>query len=379
MSRPSKRIAIPIALTALGGALILGSGCVASDTGAPAAVESQNRPPYQNRYTTQLPRGLSDMLRWRRDQWQLPERGEPQPTPTMAPDLSFINTNARAAEAMQPAATWIGHASVLVQAGGLNVLTDPMFSQRASPVQFIGPQRLQPPGLAIEQLPHIDLVLISHNHYDHLDVDSVRALAAQAGGAPLFVVPLGVKAWFADLGIERVIELDWWQTYTPPAGTLPAAVELMLTPAQHWSGRGLNDRMQTLWGGFAVFTPGFHWYYSGDTGYSPDFVDIRQRVASRQSDGGGFDLALIPIGAYAPRWFMGLQHVDPDEALRIHRDVGAKRSIAVHWGTFSLADEPVDQPPRDLAAARKTQGLADDDFVALAVGQTLKLKPRSAR
>ena len=270
---------------------------------------------------------------------------------------------------MQPAVTWIGHASALVQAGGINVLTDPVFSERASPLSFIGPRRAQPPGLALAQLPHIDAVLVSHNHYDHLDEASVLALNRQAGGPPLFIVPLGLKAWLAGLGIDNAVELDWWHSQRVGES------EVVLTPVQHWSGRGLTDRLATLWGGYAVFSPGFQWYFSGDTGYSKDFADIRQRFASRQQ-AGGFDIALLAVGAYEPRWFMASQHVNPTEAVQIHRDLGAKRSLGVHWGTFELTDEPLDQPPRDLATASRAAGLAEGEFFVLAVGETRRLPPR---
>lgn len=337
--------------------------------------------------------------------WQLPSwfKGLPPapeaPPPVVAPDLAFIASNTGAQT--RPAATFIGHATVLVQVptanGGLNVLTDPVFGERASPVSFAGPKRFQPPGVALKDLPRIDLVLISHNHYDHLDEDSVKALDAQAGGPPLFVVPLGIKPWLAERGITHAVELDWWDSVTLPAtpsaqalvqrngagiaaGANGDAVQVFLTPAQHWSARGLGDRMKTLWGGFALLSPKLHVFYSGDTGYSKDFADIQARLAPRQADaqGGGFDLALLPVGAYEPRWFMKDQHVNPDESVRIHRELHAKRSLGVHWGTFSLTDEALDQPPKDLAAARKAQGVADDAFFTLAIGETRKLPARQA-
>jgi N-acyl-phosphatidylethanolamine-hydrolysing phospholipase D len=340
--------------------------------------------------------------------WQIPSwfKGLPPapeaPPPVVAPDLAFIasNTGAQA----RPAATFIGHATVLVQVptanGSLNVLTDPVFGERASPVSFAGPKRFQPPGVALKDLPRIDLVLISHNHYDHLDEDSVKALNAQAGGPPLFVVPLGIKPWLAERGVANAVELDWWDSVTLPAtpsaasaqplvqrngagiaaGAGSDAVQVFLTPAQHWSARGLGDRMKTLWGGFALLSPKLHVFYSGDTGYSKDFTDIQARLAPRQADaqGGGFDLALLPVGAYEPRWLMKDQHVNPDESVRIHRELHARRSLGVHWGTFSLTDEALDQPPKDLAAARKAQGVADDAFFTLATGETRKLPARQA-
>ncbi|MFM7784334.1 MAG: MBL fold metallo-hydrolase, partial [Gammaproteobacteria bacterium] len=295
------------------------------------------------------------------------------PTPVVPAEVEFLQRNAVATSAMEPTVTWIGHASVLAQFSGLNVMTDPVFSQRASPVSFTGPMRAQPPGLTLAQLPRIDVVLVSHNHYDHLDEASVQALNAQPGGAPQFVVPLGLKAWFAERGITRVVELDWWDSHRlqGPAGE----VEVVLTPAQHWSGRTLADRLATLWGGFAVFGPDLHFYYSGDTGYSPDFREIRRRFAARQT-AGGFDIALIPVGAYEPRWFMREQHVNPEEAVQVHLDVGARRSMGVHWGTFNLTDEALDEPPRALARALQAKGLGPDNFFLLAVGETRRLPRR---
>jgi N-acyl-phosphatidylethanolamine-hydrolysing phospholipase D len=345
---------------------------------------------FKNNYLDSATKGGADFFKWQVQRLRdgLPKPPE-TPTPQVKADLAFIQTNANAnanakangqgagaatitTAVMQPAITWVGHATMLVQASGLNVLTDPVFSQRASPVQFAGPKRAQPPGLAIADLPKIDVVLISHNHYDHLDVDSAKALASQSGGAPLFIVPLGVKDWFAKLGITNVKELDWWDSVAEKG------VEFNFTPVQHWSARGPGDRSQTLWGGWAVLGADFHWYFSGDTGYSKDFADTRQRFAARQTAalGGGFDIALIAVGAYEPRWFMKDQHVNPAEAVQVHKDLKAKRSVGVHWGTFELTDEPLDQPPKDLAAARAEQGVAEDEFFLLAIGQTRKLPVR---
>ena len=331
---------------------------------------------FQNNYAEFASKSLADVLRWR---WDSGRKGLPPrpsaPTPQVEPELAFLHANAAAGAAMRPAVTWIGHATVLAQFGDLTLLTDPIFSARASPLGFAGPKRHQPPGIALDALPHIDVVLVSHNHYDHLDAASVRALSGQAGGPPLFVVPLGLKAWLADHGVHHAVELDWWERHAV------GGVEVVLVPAQHWSGRGLNDRMQTLWGGFAVFAPDCHLFYAGDTGYSRDFADIRARFAERQTPaaGGGFDIALLPIGAYEPRWFMAPQHVNVDEAVKIHRDLGAKRSLGVHWGTFQLSDEALDAPPQALAAIRAAQRIPADEFFVLAIGETRTLSRRALR
>lgn len=330
---------------------------------------------FQNNYLDVEPKGLADLLKWKFDAFRdgLPKPAA-TPTPRVAPDLALIHSNATAGAAMTPTLTWVGHATTLAQIGGLNLITDPVFSERVSPLSFIGPKRHVPPGLTLAQLPHIDVVLISHNHYDHLDDASVRALAAQAGGPPLFVVPLGIKAWMAGRGIGNVVELDWWHSH--PVASKMGTVDVVLTPVQHWSGRGLNDRLATLWGGYAVFAPDQHLFFSGDTGYSKDFSDIREHFAPRQRDGGGFDIALIAVGAYEPRWFMASQHVNPAEAVQIHFDLGAKRSVGVHWGTFDLTDESLDAPPLALAEARVARGLADEQFFVMAVGETRKLVRR---
>jgi N-acyl-phosphatidylethanolamine-hydrolysing phospholipase D len=346
-------------------------GACAQSPAIPDPARPHHRPGgFRNNFVDFTPKGLVELLHWRalsiRDGLPRPPR---EPIPVVEPDLAFIHANARAGSAMQPAATWIGHATVLMQLGGLNMLTDPIFSERASPLSFVGPRRHQPPGLRLDQLPRIDLVLVSHNHYDHCDADSLLALNRQNGGAPLFVVPLGLKDWLAGLGITRAVELDWWQSHR-----LDRA-EVMLTPVQHWSGRGLHDRMDTLWGGFAVLTPGFDVFHAGDTGYSADFAEIRRRLAARQGR-HGFDLALLPIGGYEPRWFMASQHVNPDESVRMHRDLGARRSLGMHWGTFELTDESLDEAPRALAQARRAGGLAEEEFFVLAIGQTERFAAR---
>ena len=322
-------------------------------------------------------KGLAEVLRWR---WNASRQGLPlppsAPVPTQAPDLDFLHRNATAGAGMAPAVTWIGHATALVQFSGLTMLTDPIFAERASPLPFAGPKRAQAPGVALAQLPRVDLVLVSHNHYDHLCDRSVRALATQAGEPPLFVVPLGLADWFRARGIQRVVELDWWEAHELPGAHGPVAVHLV--PAQHWSARGLTDRLATLWGGFAVLAPDCHVFYAGDTAYSREFARMREHFAAAQAEaaGGGFDIALLPIGAYEPRWFMASQHVNVEEAVRIHRDLGAKRSLGVHWGTFNLTDEALDEPPRVLVQERRRQGLAEDEFFVLAIGETRRLPPR---
>lgn len=328
---------------------------------------------FKNNYSEAVEKPLSALLRWRWSAWRnnLPPAPR-EPTPSVAADVAalhaYAQNHAQRTGAAAPAITWIGHATMLVQSAGLNMLTDPVFSERASPVQFAGPRRAQRPGVALEDLPPIDVVLISHNHYDHLDRGSVLALDARAQGKTLFLVPLGLKPWFEAQGIRHVVELDWWQSH--PVRN----VEFHFTPVQHWSGRSTSDHSHTLWGGWAVFGADLHWYFSGDTGYSKDFSDTREKFAARQPE--GFDLALIAVGAYEPRWFMKEQHVNPAEAVQIHRDLGARRSVGLHWGTFNLTDEPLDQPASDLAAARTAAGVAESEFFLLKIGETRGLPAR---
>ncbi len=361
--------------------LALLGGCTAVNPYYDPAKPHHTAQGFKNNYVDSVNRKFSELIRWQieRRQQDLPKPPQ-QPTPQKPADLAAIKayTTPGAGTSRPPAITWIGHASMLVQAGGLNVLTDPVLSERASPLHFLGPKRAQAPGIALADLPIIDVVLISHNHYDHLDKASVLDIAerSKAAGKPtLFLVPLGMKSWFTDLGIANTVEMDWWDRQ------VVKGVEFNFTPVQHWSARSFGDRSQTLWGGYAVFAPDFHWYFSGDTGYTKDFADTKARFAERQGadKGGGFDLALIAVGAYEPRWFMSTQHVNPAEAVQAHRDLGAKRSVGVHWGTFELTDESLDQPPKDLAEARKAQGLGDDDFSVMAIGETRVLPARSQR
>ena len=367
--------------TALSIVLLL-SGCASLNAQYNPAEPHHTPDGFKNNYSGNVNKSQGDFFRW---QYQRLKDGLPKPTqtttPTVPPDVAFIQGNGKPASSsassavMQPASTWIDHATKLVQANGLNVLTDPMFSDRVSPVQSFSPKHAQPPGLSLEQLPTIDAVVISHNHYDHLNKSSILALANRVDSkhsTTLFLVPLGVKALFDDLDIKNVKYLDWWNIVNVKG------VDYNFSPVQHWSARGLGDRSQTLRDGWAVLSAQTHWYFSGDTGYSQDFADAQKRFADRQTlvMGGGFGIALIAVGAYEPRWFMKEQHINPAEAVQVHQDLKAKRSVGVHWGTFNLSDEPLDQPPKDLALALRERGLAPDTFTVMATGQTHTLPPR---
>lgn len=256
----------------------------------------------------------------------------------------------------QRSLTWIGHDSFLLQTDGLNLLTDPHLTERASPLPFGNPRRLAPPGLDFADLPAIDAVLISHNHYDHLDRGTVVRLHAEHPDIQFFV-PLGLKAWFARQGITRVTEMDWWDQSTFSGLTLHA------TPVQHSSARTGLDRNRTLWCGWAVMGAGFSFYFAGDSGYCADFAETRRRL-------GVFDLAALPIGAYEPRWFMRAMHVNPAESVQIFKDLQARYAVAMHWGTFRLTDEDADEPPRALASALADAGIAPERFFVMQHGQT---------
>jgi len=243
-------------------------------------------------------------------------------------------------------ATVVNHATVLIQADGLNLLTDPIWSERASPVQWAGPRRFVPPGIRFEDLPHIDAVLISHNHYDHLDLPTLKRL--KAAHDPMFYVGLGEGATLREVGISKITELDWWQS-----ASLPNGRKLWGAQSVHWCGRGLGGRNQSLWLSYVIETAGGPVYFAGDTGYGPQFKGARQRF-------GPMRLALLPIGAYKPRWLTAYQHIDPTEAVRAHVELDAAASLAVHFGTFELSDdgqhEPVDALARALAAASLPAG-----------------------
>jgi L-ascorbate metabolism protein UlaG (beta-lactamase superfamily) len=297
-----------------------------------------------------IQKGFVDVLKWRlssRDRARWPAHAANDYSPSLPRSLSDGEV----------AVTGINHATDLLQFSGLNLLTDPVFSERVSPVSWAGPRRVRAPGLAFDALPKIDAVLVSHNHYDHMDLPSLARLWRR--DRPLFVVPLGNARTLSSAGIEGTVELDWWQTHR-----FGDAADVTLVPAQHWSGRGLFDRRRALWGGFFIRRGAATAYFAGDTGYGQHFAEIRERLGSPR-------VALLPIGAYEPRWFMRDQHIDPDEAVRAHLALGATVSLGMHFGTFPLADEGMDDPPAVLAAARRARGVAEAAFPALYNGLTI--------
>ena len=309
---------------------------------------------FRNIYIVEKPR-FWDFLRWRWNRtWKDIPPAESYDFPVAQNDPQFLRSNRE-----KTTLTWIGHATLLLQLAGKNILTDPIFSERASPVQWAGPKRVVKPGLALVQLPPIDIVVISHDHYDALDENSVRRLYEREGGSrTTFFVPLGLKRWFRKRGVDRVVEMDWWERHQ--VGPL----EIIAVPVQHWSKRGLFGRNQNLWAGWAIRSEDFSFFFAGDSGYTPHFKEIGQSL-------GFFDLAAIPIGAYEPRWFMKDHHMNPQEAVMVHQDVAAKKSVAIHWGTFILTDEPLDEPPKMLRKALEKQKLSPAEFKVLKHGETI--------
>jgi L-ascorbate metabolism protein UlaG (beta-lactamase superfamily) len=284
------------------------------------------------------------MLFERRTRW--PARiDEPPKQPPRRDDASAV-------------VTFIGHATFLIQTAAGNILTDPMYSERAGPWNLLGPRRVRPPAISFNDLPPIAIILLSHNHYDHCDVRTLGMLARRFD--PMVITPVGNAPLVRSAGMRRVEELDWWQdAKTPP---LP----ITLTPAHHFSARGALDRNRALWGGFVIVAGGRRLYFAGDTAYAPFFGDIRRRL-------GPFDLALLPIGAYEPRWFMQSVHMNPAEAVQAHLDLEAPESIGMHFGTFQLTTEGIDEPLRALEHAREARNVPASRFRTIGFGESVHL------
>ncbi len=256
-------------------------------------------------------------------------------------------------------ASFVNHATVLLQTAGVNFITDPVWSERCSPFKFAGPKRVHAPGIALCDLPKIDIILLSHNHYDHLDLPTLEFLWKR--DKSLILTGLGVGDFLANQGLPSV-QLDWWQSHQAHDHLIH------FVPAQHFSGRSVSDFHRTLWGGFVVETNAGPIYFAGDTGDGPHFAQIRERF-------GPMRFSLIPIGAYMPRWFMQLAHIGPEEAVDAHITLNSMLSMGIHWGTFHLADEAREQPLQDLAKALNQRRLNSDQFLCLMPGEALDIPP----
>ena len=252
---------------------------------------------------------------------------------------------------------WVGHSTFLIKKNGITILTDPVFSDRASPFKNIGPKRLIPPAIPLKQLPEIDFITISHNHYDHLDIRSLKDLYL-LNSSTIFLVPAGDKKLLERQKIENVYEYEWWEGY------LSDELKITFTPVQHWSKRGLFDRNKSLWGGWYFEFNDFSIFHAGDTGYSEDFKSTRMKLGSPK-------YAFIPIGAYDPEWFMAESHVNPEDAVQIMLDLGAESSFGMHWATFKLTDEDTLEPRERLDAEVKNKKI--NSFIAPIPGSIINL------
>ena len=317
------------------------------------------RPRYVNPWPTRPPAGHENVIRWAlahrfRRPPDVPGEVVPLATPSF-PDR---------AESGDLIVTWLGHSTTLLQIGGLNVLTDPVWAERASPLQFAGPRRRLAAAISIDQLPPIDAVVISHNHYDHLDLSAVRQLASRSPDT-VWLTPAGVGPLVSGVGARHIVQRSWWEEHSL------GPVRFTCVPAQHSSGRGVRDRNRSLWCGWTIATAADvrrSVYFAGDTAYCPAFAEIGSRT-------GPFDVCLLPIGAYEPRWYMQYVHMTPEEAVQAFGDltndnVATSAFVPIHWGTFRIADDALDEPPRRLRAEWSTKHLPADSLSFLAHGET---------
>lgn len=298
-------------------------------------------------------KGFWNVIVWQFQRFQLPNSLDPSdypPFPVVGNDGSELNANTS-----KLSVTWIGHATTLIQVDGVNILSDPIWSERCSPVSFIGPKRYTPPGIKIEDLPKIDIVILSHNHYDHTDLPTLRQLEEKFH--PLVLTGLGNKKLLLGEGLKNVKEMDWWDE------TKTNDLSITFTPTQHFSGRGLLDRNETLWGSYFISGKKEKVYFGGDTGYYTHFREISERL-------GPVDVAILPVGATEPRWMMEPVHVDPKETVKAFVDLKAKYLVPMHYMTFVLSDEPLDSPVPRTKEELKRSGISEGQFVPLKIGES---------
>ena len=294
---------------------------------------------YKNTDGEAIEKSIKDLIRWQRNQKQPIltniELSNEWQTIDLENDDNYL--------------IWIGHSTFLIKKDGLTLLTDPVFSNRASPLKRFGPKRLIPPSLGINDLPPIDIITVSHNHYDHLDIRSLKKISKKNPRAA-FLIPKGDIDIFNKRNIKNVFEFEWWQDFYFKDHTFT------FTPVKHWSARGLFDRNDSLWGGWFISSSDYSIYHAGDTGYSQDFKETQKRLGSPK-------YALIPIGAYDPEWFMSASHVNPEDAITIMLDLGAQNSFGMHWGTFTLTAEDTLDPPKRLSEAIKRININNFDIL----------------
>lgn len=292
-----------------------------------------------------MDKGFIDLLKWRIYSNSIPW---PDSIPVEQQKIPLVKNSL--------AVTFINHATTLIQLDGTNIITDPIYAKRTSPFSWIGPKRVRIPGVAFIDLPKIDVVIISHNHYDHLNIETLKKIRDRDD--PLFLIGLGNGKLLKSHKINKFKELDWNQFHQINK------IKINFLKAKHWCSRGLFDRQKTLWGSYLLEGPSGKVYFAGDTGYEKHFSDIGKRF-------GPIDISLLPIGAYLPRWFMKPQHLNPEDAVKAHRDLLSKKSMGIHFGTFKLSDEGVDDPELDLTRARTKYQIPSKDFIVPKFGQTL--------
>ncbi|MCG6139452.1 MBL fold metallo-hydrolase [Leptospira mtsangambouensis] len=308
---------------------------------------------FQNPNPNIQQKGLSDLLVWQFQRFQLQASLDPAdypPFPVVGNDGKELNANPS-----KLSVTWVGHATTLIQIDGVNILTDPIWSERCSPIGFIGPKRYTPPGIKIEDLPPIDIVVLSHNHYDHTDLPTLKQLEEKFH--PLVLTGLGNKKLLLGEGMKNVREMDWWEK------TNWKDIDITFTPTQHFSGRGLFDRNESLWGSYLISGKTEKVYFGGDTGYYTHFREVAERS-------GEIDVAILPIGATEPRWMMEAVHVDPKEAVQAFSDLKAKYMVPMHYMTFVLSDEKLDSPVPRTKEELKRSGISEDRLVPLKIGES---------